>query len=233
MRITESRLRQLIRETLLESMVNIPRLVRDANDLLDRADSQLSVDRFDSFYNEITGLIDDLESGEATPSMSQRFKMSIEDVASRYGIKRSEGSKVYSTSEVLSKWVGDSQTVNASERKYLAGIVAGFKLSLDSIERVMPDPNLEVGEVIDWTGDVVSFSTLRFSRGASVYQFHTGRGSCILQIVRPTRGLVIDYDSVEHTFGRRGENEVLVTGKYRVISAGTANEVPLYVIEEI
>ncbi len=214
-------------------MVDIPRLVRDANELLDQADSQLPAERFDSFYNEITSLIDDMESGEATPAASQRFKMSIEDVASRYGIKRSEGAKAYRTGEVLSKWVGDSHTVSAPERKHLASVVESSKLSLDAIERVMPDRKLEVGEVIDWTGDVASFSTLRFSRGASVYQFHAGRGSCILQIVRPTRGLEIDYDSVEHTFGRRGENEVLVTGKYRVVSVETANEVPVYVIEEI
>ena len=232
-RTTDSALRQLIRETILEGLVDIPRLVRDANGLMDQADAQLSSDRFDAFYNEITFLIDELESGSATPARAQQFKRSIEDITDRYGIKSSESSKSYDTSMILSKWVGDSQTVNAAERKHLADTVAGSKLSLGSIERVMPDPKLEVGEVIDWTGDVVSFSKLRFSRGASVYQFHAGKGSCILQIVRPTRGLVIDYDSVEHTFGRRGENEVLVTGKYQVVSEETANEVPVYVIEEI
>ena len=145
--------------------------------------------------------------------------------------------------EVLNAYVRDSRLLNAAQKRLLQGWVAGKQLgSPMTLERVSERlPEELVGDTMSF--NLASFTKVAVSQGKNAGQIGWKYSDkCIIAIPNATRGWEIDYNIVDVSFDASSEQEVLVTGNYKVerideiTEPGTAPQyeykIPYYVLKE-
>lgn len=145
--------------------------------------------------------------------------------------------------EVLNAYVRDSRLLNAAQKRLLQGWVVGKKLgSPMTLERVSERlPEELVGDTMNF--NLTSFTKIAVSQGKNAGQIGWKYSDkCIIAIPNATRGWEIDYSVVDVSFDASAEQEVLVTGNYRVIRIDKITEpgtkpqdeytIPYYVLQE-
>lgn len=146
--------------------------------------------------------------------------------------------------EAINAYVRDSRTVDPASRKLIRDWVRGKSLSSPmTLERVSSSiPAERVGDTMSFP--LASFTRVPISRGMNAG--HIGwkySDRCIIAIPGATRGWEVDYDVINVSFDASSEQEVLVSGDYKVeridqvTEPGTAPQygykIPYYILSEI
>lgn len=142
----------------------------------------------------------------------------------------------------LNSYVKDSRATSAADKATLATFVKDNSLPALDLERVESKlPDWAVGDVIKLP--LTSFTTVKLSQNKRAGQISwKSSDKAMVSIPNATRGWRIDYDVIDVMFDASDENEVLVSGKYKVTEIKKVPEpgtllqygylVPMYVLEE-
>ena len=172
-------------------------------------------------------------------SMKSLLKEYITEIL-RSGTGRNEDPRLV---ELLNLYVGDARSMSEGERRDLAKYVANSTLPpglmLERISKSIPNENV---------GDTISFGLASFTKTSVSTGKNAGvigwksSDKCIFMIKNPQRGLEVNYDLVKTQFDSFLEEEVILTGNYKIVSKIMISEpgtkpsygyqVPLYELQE-